>query len=124
MVKIIINYDNCFWGDSTLEKIEIVYDKVEITVFNDVSQKNIFIECSQCVGITDFINWDENILENIFVNEIPNEQHPMIQVIKQLYGANSYDSEKCIEGSFFELRILFINELSFSVICKNICFRD
>lgn len=35
----VINYNNCFWGDSTLEKIEIVYDQINITVYNDVWQK-------------------------------------------------------------------------------------
>lgn len=124
VVKIIISYNDCFWGDSTLEKIEIIYDKIVITVFNDVLQKNINIECSQCVGMTQFINWDENIIENIFLKEIQSEGHQMITTTKQLYGANSYDSEKSIEGRFFELCILLINKLSFSVICKNVCFSD
>lgn len=124
VVKIIINYNDCFWGDSVLEKIEIVYDKIEITVYNDVFQKEIYIECSQCVGMTQLINWDETIIENIFLQEIPKGQHPMIAAIKRLYGTNSFDSEKSIDGNFFELRISLINELSFSIVCKNICFRD
>ncbi len=119
-----INYHDCFWGDSTLEKIEIIYDNITITVYNDIAQKNINIECSQCVGMTQLINWDENIIENIFLDQIPNAEHQMISTIKQLYGVNSYDSEKSIDGQFFELRILLINKLSFSVICKSVSFKD
>ena len=74
--------------------------------------------------MTQLINWDENIIENIFLKEIPRKQHPIITKIKELYGVNSYDSEKSIEGRFFELRILLINEVSFSVICKNVSFMD
>ena len=112
------------FGDSTLEKIEIIYDNITITVYNDIAQKNINIECSQCVGMTQLINWDENIIENIFLDQIPNAEHQMISTIKQLYGVNSYDSEKSIDGQFFELRILLINKLSFSVICKSVSFKD
>lgn len=124
VVEIVMNYNDYFWGDSILEKIEVVYDKIVITVYNDVLQKNIIVECSQCAGMTQLINWDENIIENIFLKEIPRKQHPIITKIKELYGVNSYDSEKSIEGRFFELRILLINEVSFSVICKNVSFMD
>ena len=74
--------------------------------------------------MTQLINWDENIIENIFLDQIPNAEHQMISTIKQLYGVNSYDSEKSIDGQFFELRILLINKLSFSVICKSVSFKD
>ena len=120
----IINYNDCFWGDSTLEKIEIVYDKVVITVFNDAMQKNIYIDCCDCAGITQLINWDENIIENIFVKDIPNGQHQIIAIINEIYNGASNNYSKCIEGPFFELHIVLINDLSFSVVCKNICMRD
>lgn len=120
----LINYEECFWGDSTLDKIEISNDRINITVYNDVLQKNIFIDCLQCVGMTEFINWDENIIENIFVKELTDGQHPMVNRISQLYGENSYDYEKNIEGKFMELNIVLINEFSFSVICKNIEFGE
>lgn len=34
-----INYEDCFWGDSTLERIEIAYDKIGITIYSDALQK-------------------------------------------------------------------------------------
>lgn len=74
--------------------------------------------------MTQFINWDEDIIENIFLEEICDAQHPMIEKVRQLYDVSSFDSEKSIQGQFFELRILLINEVSFSVICKNVCFSD
>lgn len=122
----IFNYNECFWGDSTLEKIEIEmeYNIIVFTILNDALQKHIKIKCFQCVGMTQLIIWDENIIENVFFKEISSEQHQILTPIKQLYGANSYDAEKRIEGQFFELRILLINELSFSVICKNVSFED
>lgn len=40
----IIDYNNCFWGDSVLEELNIKYDKINITVYNDVLNKNILID--------------------------------------------------------------------------------
>lgn len=122
--KMILNYKDCFWGDSILRKIEISDDMIEISIYNDAFQKNIFIDCLKCAGMTEIINWDENIVENIFVKEIVNGCHSIISKIKQLYGDNSYDCEKCIEEKFFELNVVLINGISFSVICQNIEFRD
>lgn len=71
------------------------------------------------MGMTETIIWDEIILKDIF-----DEHHPMIDRIKKLYGTNSYDSEKYIDGKVFELNIVLINEWSFGIICKNVEFRD
>lgn len=44
MIKIVVNYNDYLWGDSTLEKIEIEmeYSNIIFTIFNDMAQK-IFI---------------------------------------------------------------------------------
>lgn len=124
MIKIVVNYNDYLWGDSTLEKIEIEmeYSNIIFTIFNDMAQKNIYINCTNCMGMFEFISWDENIIDNIFVEEIFDKQHPMIAKLKKLYGNNLYDTEKCIEGSFYKLRILFINEVYLDILCKDICF--
>ena len=47
MIKIVVNYNDYLWGDSTLEKIEIEmeYSNIIFTIFNDMAQKNIYINC-------------------------------------------------------------------------------
>lgn len=120
----IIDYNNYFWGDSVLEELNIKYDKINITVYNNVLNKNILIECFHCAGITEIISWDENIIENIFVSKMSDSAHPMIASIKQLYGEKTYDSEKSLSGDFYELRVLLINGTDFRVICKDIIFSD
>ncbi len=118
-----MNYENFFWGDSILNKIEIVYDKIVLYVYNDALQKEVHIECSKCAGITEVISWDEVIIENIFVNEADNQTNEMIGKIKQLYGLCFYDSEKSIDNKFYELRVVLINNISFSIICQKIEFK-
>lgn len=121
-----VNYNDYLWGDSTLEKIEIEteYSNIIFTIFNDMAQKKIYINCINCIGMSEFITWDENIIDNIFVDEIMNEQHPLIVKVKNMYNDNLNDIEKSIDGSFNNLRILLINGLCLDVICKDIYFRD
>ena len=40
-----IDYHEIFWGDSTIERTVIEYDKILIAVFNDALQKKINIVC-------------------------------------------------------------------------------
>jgi len=121
----ILDYNKLFWGDSVLEKIEIEYDNIKIYIFNDVEQKHIIIECEYCAGMTEIITWDEIIIENVYLNEIKNEQHPLIASVKEQYGKlDYYEPNKSVYGSYFELRVLLISNLSFSVICKQVTFKD
>ena len=117
-------YNEIFWGDSTLEEIVIKYDKLTISVFNDVLQKKIDIICSKCIGISEMFIWDEVIVENIFIKEVVSWEHPMWKKTYGLYGAESFNSEKDILKPFYELEVVLINDLGFKVLCQGIEFKD
>ncbi len=76
--------------------------------------------------MTQLINWDEKIIENIFLNDIFEEQNAIIKEVRRLYDyeSNAYGIYKDINGQFLELQVLLINEVSFSIICKNVQFDD
>ena len=118
-----INYTDVLWSDSILKKIQIVYDKIEITIFNDMLKKEICIECLQCVGMTDIIIWDEVIIENILLEKVYNFQSPLIARVMEMYGDKPFSSVKQITGEFYELQVSLINGLFFNVICKNVNFK-
>ena len=117
-----IKYDEIFWGDSTIEEIDIKYDELTMSIFNDVQQKKINVICSKCIGISEMFIWDEVIIENIFIEEVVLSEHPMWKKIYELYGTGSYDSEKDILKSFYELKVVLINDLEFKVLCQGIEF--
>ena len=85
----ILNFDELLWGDSVLEKIEIVNDKISILIYNDVSQKEVYIDCLQCVGMTELIIWDENIIDFIDLKKIGNTDHYLADKAVKLYGKES-----------------------------------
>lgn len=119
-----LKYNELFWGDSNIEKITIEYDKIIISIFNDVLQKEVYIECSKCIGMTNIYTWDETIIENILLDSIISEEHPMWGKIYELYGEEAYDSEKNLMHTFYEVKIVLINKLTFSVICQEVKFRE
>ena len=119
-----ISYNDCYWADSTLENIEIVYDKITITVFNDSYKKNIYIECNQCAGVTEIITWDEVIIENITYIKLRDHTNPLIASIENIYGIEPNPALKSIDENFYEVKISLINNTSFSVVCKEVLFHD
>lgn len=119
-----INYNDCYWADSYLQKVEIISDKITITIFNYFLQKKIYIECYQCIGVTEIITWDEIIIESLTYTKLPNHKHPLIKTAKKIHGVIICDPEKNVEGIFYEIKITLINNTSFSVVCKEVLFHD
>lgn len=119
-----IKYNDIFWGDSTIEKIGIKYDEVIISIFNDAMQKKIDIICSKCLGISEMLIWDEVIIENLFVEEVDSGEHPMWKMAHEMYGIESFDSEKDISKPFYELKLVLINDFEIKVLCQEIEFQD
>lgn len=117
-----MQYNEIFWGDSTVEKVMIEYDKAVISVFNDNLQKIIKIVCSNCIGISEMFIWDEVIVENIFIEKVVSKEHTMWKKIYEIYGTESYDDEKNLLKPFFELKVVLINNLEFKVLCQEIAF--
>lgn len=119
----IFEKNSLFWADSELVKIEIVYDKIVISVFNDVLQKMLYISCHKCVGITEIITWDEVVIDNIYVSNIGNNDNPMLSKIFSIYGEiNQYG--KPIGKDFTRLDVVLLDQICFSVICKDVCISD
>lgn len=119
-----MNFADYFWGDSILNKIEIVYDKITLTIFNDALQKTILIECSECVGMSKMICWDEVIIENITISPSTSESEQIINEAKSLYGNLPEGCGKPFDGDFKTLRVTLIDNLYFNIACKKIDFTE
>lgn len=119
----IFEKNSLFWADSELVKIEIVYDKIVISIFNDALQKMVYISCYECVGMTELIVWDEVIIDNIYVNTVEASDNQMLSKVISIYGdINQYG--KPIGKDFIRLDIALLDQISFSVICKDVCISD
>jgi len=101
-----LNFDELLWGDSVLEKIEIVNDKISILIYNDVNQKEVYIDCLQCVGMTELIIWDENIIDFIDLKKIGNTDHYLADKAVKLYGKESLNYNKKLCDNLCLLKIV------------------
>lgn len=120
----ILNFDELLWGDSVLEKIEIVNDKTSILIYNDVNQKEVYIDCLQCVGMTELIIWDENIIDFIDLKKIGNTDHYLADKAVKLYGKESLNYNKKLCDNLCLLKIVFIDKIYFEVVCNELLIRD
>lgn len=120
----ILNFDELLWEDSVLEKIEIVNDKISILIYNDGSQKEVYIDCLQCVGMTELIIWDENIIDFIDLKKIGNTDHYLADKAVKLYGKESLNYNKKLCDNLCLLKIVFIDKTYFEVVCNEVLIRD
>lgn len=120
----ILNFDELLLGDSVLEKIEIVNDKISILIYNDVNQKEVYIDCLQCVGMTELIIWDENIIDFIDLKKIGNTDHYLADKAVKLYGKESLNYNKKLCDNLCLLKIVFIDKTYFEVVCNEVLIRD
>ena len=120
----ILNFDELLWGDSVLEKIEIANDKISILIYNDVNQKEVYIDCLQCVGMTELIIRDENIIDFIDLKKIGNTDHYLADKAVKLYRKESLNYNKKLCDNLCLLKIVFIDNTYFEVVCNEVLIRD
>ena len=120
----IINFNEILWEDSRLEKIEIVNDKISILIYNDVKQKEIYIDCLQCVGMTEIIIWDETIIDFIDLKEISISDNYLVNKMINTYGKYSPNYDKQLSDNLYKLKVIFIDNTYFEVVCNKIIIRD
>ncbi len=111
------------WADSTVKEIRIEGDRVDITVFHSARQMTVHIFCSQCVGISQALIWDEIILEDIILMAASSRE-PLIQLMRQLYGNMDCDSSKSPQDEFYKLSLKFLDVPAIDIICKNIVCQE
>lgn len=112
-----INYNDIFWGDSTIEKIEIFYDTIKLEIFNDVFCATIMVNCKNSFGITGINIREESIIENVYLSKTDKS----CLSCENFLQMNGYELENH-NGELKELRVLLINGESFSIICEEVTF--
>ncbi len=119
-----LKFNEIYWGDSMLERIEICYDKIKLIIANDALDKDICLQCVECIGITDIITWDEVIIDNIIIEDVSLKSEPLYVRAEMQYGINSQFYDKAIAGKFIKVTLKMIGGLEFSIICRDTVITD
>lgn len=121
MKSIINKINRNDWHDWLLDKFEINYDRVMITLLNDI-ESTLTISCSDYIGFSFVGHWDESVIEEIKVQTYGNLIDESLHVVKMLYSKKplSGGGIKKIDDIWYQVNIKLIDGNIIKVACKNI----
>ena len=111
-------FNELFWGDSTIEKIVIQYDYVVLSIFNDVLQRTLDLKCFNCLGISAIPIWDEIIIDNVIFSNFHSIQNSIWKQLYDVHNLESFVQGKNLNTDFWEIKVILVDKLSFSVFCQ------
>jgi hypothetical protein len=109
------------WADWSFSKLEIDYDKVEVSVLSD-SENRVKICCRNYIGFSFMGHWDESIIGDIRVETYGNVIDESLQVVKKLYGESPLlgGGVKRIDDVWYQVNIKLIDGNTVKIACRNI----
>jgi hypothetical protein len=122
MNNIVDKINSCGWADWSLEKFEIDYDRVLITISPELNNENLLICCKDYIGFSFIGHWDESVIEDINVETHGNLIEESLQVIKNLYGENPLPGGgvKKVTDKWYQVNIKLIDGNIIKVACKSL----
>lgn len=121
MESIIDKINRYGWHDWLLDKFEINYDRVTISLLDD-NEAILTINCSDYIGFSVVGHWDETVIEEIKVEAYGNLIDESLHVVKMLYSKNPLPGggKKKIDDIWYQVNIKLIDGNIIKVACKNI----
>lgn len=110
--------EDFLWSDSYLKKIEIVYDEINVYIWNEYISRNVVLRFNNCVGVERLFLWDETIIEDINIKYKTNNS--MINSTKEIYSSKDPCSNKSLYNDFIEFNIKLINNTNICIICQSV----
>lgn len=115
-----MKFENLYWPDSQLIRIQIEYDQAKLIIWNDILQKQLLVECSGFAGITNLCIWDDTIIMSARVYPVCDADNEFLRNLYTAYSKNEDYGGRSLGNGLLELRIELVNYISFSVYCQNI----
>jgi hypothetical protein len=121
MNSIIDKINNSGWADWSIDKFEIDYDKVLISLSGE-EQNVVTISCKDFIGFSFIGHWDESIIEDIKVEMQGSLVDESLQVVKKLYGETPIigGGVKKIDDIWHQINIKLIDGNVIKVGCRTI----
>jgi len=121
MDTIVNKINNSGWADWSLDKFEIDYDRVLISISEDI-EGNVTICCRDYIGFSFIGHWDESIIEDIIVETNGSLIDESIKTVKKLYENYPLPGGgvKNINDSWYQVNIKLIDGNIIKVACKSI----
>ncbi len=115
-----MKFENIYWPDSQLIKIQIQYDHASLLIYNDALQKKLLIECFGLAGVTNLCIWDDMIIMEAQVSPADNTNTDFMRKMYTAYDRNADYGGRSLSNGMQELRMKLENHIAFSVFCQKI----
>lgn len=116
-----MEFSNIDWADSNIEKIEIEYDSIKLYVFNDTLQRNVCVNCTGFIGLTNLCFWDDHIIDHAEMHQISDDEIiPFMEMVYSAYDKNFNYGERFLNNGVIDVCIRLVNDISFNIYCQKI----
>lgn len=116
-----IDLNSIFWADSNIEKITIEYNCAQLYVFNSALQRNLRLNCTGFIGLTNLCIWDDQIIEDAEFHQVSEDENtPFLQMLFSAYDKNFNYGERWLNQGILEVRIKLVNGITFSIYCQKV----
>lgn len=120
------NFNDYYWCDSSIENIQIEFDKATLLIFNDVLKKYMNIVCTGFAGITNLCIWDDSFIFSYDLKPVTDDMDN--EFLRDLYANHDKDFDYYIgQGDYvrkldglLELSMELSNHIRFRIYCLNV----
>ena len=114
-------FNSVFWPDSNIEKITIEYNRAQLYVYNSALQRNLHVNCTGFIGLTNLCIWDDQIIEDAEIRQVSEDENTaFLQTLFSAYDKDYNYGERWLSQGILELRITLVNGITFSIYCQNV----
>lgn len=113
-------FQDFYWADSDIEKINIEYDHATLVIWNDFLQKRLSVECSGFAGITNLCIWDDTIIMRASAHTACDTDNEFLSNLYNAYSKNQDYGGRSLDSGLLELKIELANYIAFSIYCQRI----
>lgn len=117
------------FADSTIENININYDRVELSIALDVTEqpgtpesKSVKLICTEVVGVTDLCMWEDTIIFGAELNEVSDKDTPFLEKVFGIYPIENTSQffDKSLKENLLDLAIELSNHITFHIYCYDV----
>jgi hypothetical protein len=122
MNNVINSINTSGWADWYLDKFEIDFESVLITITEPVGVGGLTICCKDYIGFSIVGHWDESVIEDINVTAYGSLVNESLYVIRSLYGENPLPGGgvKKVNDNWYQVDIKLIDGNIIKVASKSL----
>lgn len=119
-----MTFTDLSWTGSTLEHLQLEYDRAVLTIWNEAVQRRFRVCCSGFVGVADLCLWDDVVIAEWSVRTITEADNEFLHRFFVAHTVDFHREEQSLKGGLLELSIVLTNDMPLRLYCQQIDVRS